>query len=284
MSVRNWPNPVIDQDGDDYPGRAFQAAFVVEERRPNYGVKVRCDLGSDTLRALIDEGRAQYVVRVSCGRTNFRQSYPAKTPEWDFMVEESRLRDSFYLQAFVVATQDFAFSSAEWASWFAGLEFEVKCGAILAIGAVVEFIAEKQDDELKSLRSIIQVTPHPTADIKEMTIDYESDRITIFLPVDTMPVYTALRACAPYTEVFICSLVVPALIGAIRIIAMEDEGAHGDRRWKRTVRSRLKALGVEKLDSDDALGIVQKLLDMPFLRLFDGILKQASDQGYSDAD
>ncbi len=154
---RDFPHPVLDPTGNDYPDCGFQAATIVEQTTDAFSIDIAFDVGSRSIEGLVSKGRAQYALQVHCPRTAFRRSFVSTKRSWDVDIPEAFLRDTFSVTPLIVSTADFAYRSNEFASIFRGLTFEIRRGYVLAVGPTLEYPAEKDIDDLNRLGAIFQI-------------------------------------------------------------------------------------------------------------------------------
>src|SRR5438105_3076704 len=130
MSDRNWPHPVLDPGGADYPGMAFQAAVQVRHIARRYEVGVLLDCGSDTLADAVCRGDACYAVRLHCPTTSVRQLSTSADTAIHVSIPDADLYRGFTLRPYILADRSFCLESDEFAPLFQGLRFEIRRGSV----------------------------------------------------------------------------------------------------------------------------------------------------------
>jgi hypothetical protein len=240
----------------------------MRQTRKEFIGTVRMDLGSQTLQSAIDAGNAIYMIQVHCPRTSFRSSASSYTSEFQFEIAESTLRDDFTVQPFLVSSGNWELASAEFAATFEGLSFPIQKGYPLAVGPPVSFNAEKRLDDLRSVHAIFHVLKNPDAQQQLVEFDFERDRIAIFLSQDDYDHYKLFRARQPYSHLFVCSLVLPALQQALVLMKESETSNSTGPRWQRVIRRCLKDIQEGEFDKDRTFEVAQKLLEFPLSRAF----------------
>lgn len=280
MASRNWPHPVLDAETGDYPNCAFQASFEVAQTRTAYSVTTFFQLGCDTLEEEVRRARAEYAIQVACPRTAYRAIFRTQDEELRFSIPEHELRDTFTLSPFVVARKPIKLSSKEFAATFAGLTFDIRPGAILAIAPPTEYVAEKTFDELRNLSAIFEVTRQADATAEAVEYDLNGQKIAIVLPQKVYDQYRLFRRRPPYREMFASSLVLPGLAEALSALQADDGDGELDdsQRWRRAIRRRLRELNRLTYTKDETFKLAQELLEWPFLRTFRAIETAESDE------
>lgn len=278
MAKRSWPHPVLDVEGDDYPDCAFQAAIQIKQTRTIFTLQVQADIGSQTLLDAITDGTATYVLQVHCPRTSYREAFKSGEPEFSIEIPDEYLRDIFTVRAFIVAARSFSLSSSEFNPVFKGMAFAIEPGFVLAIAPPIEFEAEKSLDDLKTVRAICYVIQNSDPQATNIDFDLNQQRIAIVLPADQFKLYGLFKNRQPYSQIFVSALVLPAICqGLIQMREEEDEGI-GSTRWRRILKRRVKELGKDQYELDDAFSLAQDLLETPFARVFRAIEKTAEEQ------
>lgn len=266
MAKRSWPHPVLDFEGDDYPNRAFQAAIDIRQTRSEFLFKIRMDLSSETLLNAISRGDAAYALQVHCPRTSFRKAFKFKTPDLVQNIPEHLLRDVFTTKPYIAATRKFTLHSSEFNSVFSGMQFQMAPGYILAVAPPIEYTAEKSLDDLQNIRSIFQILRNPDPSVKRVDLDFMADRIAIILPHEDFDRYSLFRLRKPYSHIFVSAFVFPALHAALLEVRDENDEAVMSSRWRRVLKRRIKEIGKTGFSIEEAFGIAQDLLEMPYSR------------------
>jgi hypothetical protein len=275
---RDYPHPVLDPTGKDYPDCGFQAALIVEQRQKDFCIDATFDVGSQSVEELIARGKAQYVVRVHCPRTAFRRAFASKKRSWDMHVDESMLRDTFSVTPQVVSVSDFSYGSKEFAAMFRGMKFDIRRGYVLAIGPTLEYPADKDIDDLNRLGAIFQVIRNHKKNAAFVEYDLLGQKISILLPPKQFDRYELYRSRQPYTELLVTTLILPGLTLALDYMKTlktgeTDDGDESEAlpRWHRSLEKRLEQLGLGDFEPDDAFEVAQKVLENPIARAFNAI-------------
>jgi hypothetical protein len=280
---RDFPHPVLDPTGKDYPDCGFQAATIAEQTKDAFSIDVTFDVGSSSIEGLIKKGRAQYALQVHCPRTAFRRSYLSKKRSWDVDIPESFLRDTFSVTPLIVSVADFAYNSNEFAPIFRGMTFEIRRGFVLAVGPTLEYPAEKDIDDLNRLGAIFQVIRNKKKNAEMVEYDFENQKILILLPPDQFVRYELYRNRRPYTDLLVTTLILPGLTLALDYMKTQsDDGSadpdEGAPRWQRALGRRLEQLGLGDFDFEESFAVAQKLLDNPVRRAFAAIDERESGE------
>jgi hypothetical protein len=261
FSPRSLPHPVLN-NGDDIIGFAFQANFEIESDKANYYLKIQFHLSHPGLRRLIGEQKAQYVVHVECGTTLFRKRFSFSKDTETVPISADALRDRVEVNFFICATEQIPSYKVQGAhSDYGEMSFNIRKGDILAVAEGQTFDAEKNFDALKKISSIMQIVESPTDDEGPFKVDWNFDKIRIFLSKEDFKGYCQLRTDEKMATALTGAIVLPVLVDAVNIL-QNDATEFESFRWCRNLQVRLEALK----DEPDSLTKAQKLLDRPLRR------------------
>lgn len=278
MAKKSWPHPVLDSESEDYPNCAFQASVEIKQTRTAFLGNARMDIGSTTLSDALAKGDAFYALQIHCPRTSFRDLIRSTESQLEFHLPESALREDFFVQPFLISDRKWELASPEFASTFRGMTFQIERGYVLAVGSQMKFHAEKRLDDLKSVKAIFHIIPHSDPEKKAAEFDFESDRVGIVLPVEDFKQYGLFGKRAPYSQMFVCALVLPALQQALLLLKEGDGEASSGARWRRVLRRCLGDCKEADFEKDRAFEVAQKLLEMPLSRAFKAVHVQESQE------
>jgi len=278
MAKRSWPHPVLDPEGEDYPDCAFQAAIQVKQTRTEFTLTVQIDVGSETLLSAIREETAIYVLQVHCPKTSYRDAFKFSHSNIEVKIPDEVLRGIFTVRSFIVASRSFSLSSNEFNQIFKDMAFTIEPGYVLAVAPAVEFEAEKSLDDLRAVKAICHIIRNPDPNATKVDFDFNQERIAIVLPQDQFKIYGIFKDRQPYSQIFVASLVLPAVYQGLLIILEENEDGVGSTRWRRVLKRKIKDIGKEKYAVDESFDIAQDILDIPFVRTFHAIDKTAEEQ------
>jgi hypothetical protein len=255
FSPRSLPHPVLN-NGDDIIGFAFQANFEIESDKANYYLKIQFHLSHPGLRRLIGEQKAQYVVHVECGTTLFRKRFSFSKDTETVPISADALRDRVEVNFFICATEQIPSYKVQGAhSDYGEMSFNIRKGDILAVAEGQTFDAEKK------ISSIMQIVESPTDDEGPFKVDWNFDKIRIFLSKEDFKGYCQLRTDEKMATALTGAIVLPVLVDAVNIL-QNDATEFESFRWCRNLQVRLEALK----DEPDSLTKAQKLLDRPLRR------------------
>ncbi len=265
LKIKSYPHPVLG-NRDDVSGSGFQTALTYRNDKEFYYFSVQCWCSNSTLQQLIRGNQALYTAHFECSNTMFRQSYQTSSDEAEIKVPADDLNGPVEVNVFICASKDINNYRIVGAHEdYSNADFPIKKGDILAVGDHYVFEATKDYDALKKISSLMQIEPSSDKSDKAMAVRYELDKIRIILPQEDYKLYELQKRDPKLQHALACSIVLPVLIGAVRILSgsAEAEGYEG-LRWYRLLKARLENLEVQ--DESDHLLIAQKILDYPLHR------------------
>ena len=263
LSQRAFPHPVVG-NADDVLEAAFQAPITVLHDGVNYYLSVDIQCSSQTIMGLIEKGDAAYVLHVECSNTLYRNAFEFTESKKELMIPGENLNATVEVNVFVRAKRDIANYTVENShSDYGETAFSISAGDALAIAEGMTFDADIDFDALRSVSSIMQIRQHPADGDMPMEVDFNDEKITILLSAHDFENYKILKAAKPLCATVVATLVLPALMEALRMLR-EDHSEYESLRWCRCLKRRVEHLGLSL--SSESLTLAQKLLELPIRR------------------
>jgi hypothetical protein len=238
-------------------------------------------IGSPQLAQLITEGKVEFACECACAKTAFRNVYRGGS-DLRFSVDVDALRDQVLFHHYLVAVRPFVYSDeACWHPDYAGCSFDLKPGVVLGYAGETKHMVERESAGDTSGSSLFAVE---CGDEKSgpFQVDVNADALTIFLPKKVYVPFSNLYENRPdYAVHFHASLVVPALMHALSIMASDSKDTYQDKRWFQaieTVMANDKNLRDIELSNSNMLKVAQSLVGCPFGELTETMMSSVSDQ------
>ena len=268
---RLFPYPLLARWTDDYGERDFSVKLtgtLTSKRKINLGIEFQN--GSEFLRNLVTDGKAQYALVVSCAATSARKVIAAPFPDGRDAIE---LDADDYLNElssipYIVSTKELReFISPEHAGEFREAfpsGFTIPEGGILGAGVVVRTPIEPESNAT----SVIDLVANDKVPEGQMIVDLDKQRIKIALSPEDKALVEALRQKSPYSRemtMLFSSLYLPAVVEAIRKLSSSPS----EYRWMTVLKNALEKHGIDmESDSlaDDAFVHAQTILKSPIGR------------------
>lgn len=273
VKSRLSPYPILDNYGDDYVNSSFDAEYEMTTQFSEIYAKIRFHLENKEIEELIKNEKAQYLVHVECPSTCFRMKFSSTENEIEFKLSSVNLAKILEIRTFIVLTQDIKnFKSVDFHPDYLGETFNLFKHQIIAIGTGKNYILNKDDRDLESLPSVIQIMK--TSDKKgSLTVNTDSDNyIMVGLSEDVYELYARLGKNTYKSTAFSLILLPALMIVLQRMHANKDDEDYKSRHWFQVINSILEN-NKQKLDditieNDTLLMVCQSIFADPISRSF----------------
>jgi hypothetical protein len=278
MKISNisFPHPVLGV-ADDVRGY-YSPKLGVVMARDKITLSVEHCLSNKTLQKFISEKKAFFAVELNCPQTIYRTIEISHEANHMFEINASELRNIVKISMFIVANEDMPNYVAEEANKdYAGYEFEIGKGDVLAYGGDFGFIAGKTwASSIASISSIFDIQKSNKED-GPMSFCTSEEKIIIKLSKKDYENYAEISRAHQFYSVLHSSMALPALMYALTEIIEqketleENEDRNEGCEWKQILESRinneenLKKIGWDKTKIPE---IAQILLKNPVDRMF----------------
>lgn len=257
ISDKRYPYPVLTPHGDDYERSEFDVQIEVSKTPDVIAVKFVPTLKDNGLKRLIgSEKAAKIICHVESPKTVFRTYVELPLPLLDTAEGAECLTREFAAAdlsgtvsvcPFIVATQDIpAYSNDSFNVDYEGEAFSIETGAVLAEGLQKTFVVDTAREALATAESIFIVVAAP-ADCKTLRVDYQSDRIKVYMPDRMKGQYGTVKDNPEDREAIWAMVFVPALVNILAelqaVRRYQDEETmrtYSELRWFRAVDKALQ--------------------------------------------
>lgn len=276
MRIKNrlTPYPVLDDFGDDYIGSSFIVDYQVKSQFTEVYGKLVFGLENDDIQKLIDDNKAEYMVHIECPSTCYRTVISSSEPEMEFRLESSLVAKVIEIRTFIVLKIDVNnFSSINFHPDYAGMKFDLKSHQIIAIGSAMNFGIQKDDRDLDSLPSILQIVKLSDKKKGSLSVNTDNDdRVLIGLNEDIYELYARLGKTT-FKATSFSVVLFPALVVILqRMHANKDDTDMNSRHWFQVINSLLENNGYKlqdiSIDNDTLLSVCQSIFADPIARSF----------------
>ena len=260
------PYPVLSPLSDDYDDPRFDLLVTEPVRSAgNLNIPFKMEVSSPSLKDLITEFKAQYVIQTSCVRTAARDTYGTSIAEGMLELADGDYSDALILTPYILAVEEIAnFKSEEHApEWreYHPEGFDIEEAGILAVGNDVEITLAPD-----SIGSVIDMVAMPQVE-GLFNVDLDNDHILISVNREDKQRIDAMRKHSERDLVhasLFSGLYLHAITSAIQALPEYE-----DRRWAQTILNRLEDIGVQA-DRDElqarALHYAQQLMEQPLAK------------------
>jgi hypothetical protein len=269
MRCRNYPHPVLDYYSDNFINCSFQVSISSSVTKTAYLLNVTAKTSCKDIVKLVEDKKACYAVHVECSPTMYRTIFKSFDENFTIEIPSNEVDGKVQLCPFILAAEDInGYRNANFHPDYNNTSFKVRKGDVLAIDRDRDFDAMKETDVLKNISSIFRVRKSEEENAPAHTLDIEGNIIYIYLSPDNHMLYNYLQKDINLQPVLSTMVIIPAIVNIIDIIKSSDFNIEEfeDKRWFRSLRRRLKELGME-VDNpdtlDESLVVAQKIIGDP---------------------
>lgn len=276
MRVKNRlsPYPILDNYGDDYVKSSFDAEYeMVAQFSEIYG-KIRFDLKNKEIEDLIKSEKAEYLVHVECPSTCYRMKFSSTENEIEFKLSSNDLAKTIEIRTFIVLTQDIIdFESVDFHPDYSGQKFNLFAHQIIAVGTGKNFNIHKDDRDLESLPSVLQIIKMNNKKKGSLTVNTDNDNyVMIGLSKEIYELYARLGKNT-YKSTAFSLVLLPALVIILqRMHANKEDDDYKSRHWFQIINSILERNKIKldnlSIENDTLLTVCQSIFDDPIARSF----------------
>lgn len=267
-----YPHPVLNEYAKDFTDSNFSINIVSHgDDGTNISLEIEHTLNCKGISQLLDSGKAKIILRVTCFRTSFRQTFDMNIDKNTLIsIPKRNVTDTLDIQAIIVATSacnDYKLSEFN-TNYFGNETFSLRKGDVIAnepgIKIKLSSILEK------NVAGIVLVEANST--INKIKVNYASleetdpalsNYIVISFPDDEYKTYAKLRT-KKYLRKGIdrflqSSLILPVITEAIAKLRKEEKDAEFEEEedvehykgtiWADSILEALKKIGINDLAS-----------------------------------
>ena len=268
------PYPILSAFSDDYKEGSFNVIYEVNNDYGALNIKVEYALDSVYLKKLIDEGTAVFVTHVECPKTSFRARYVNNKSMEFFSIPIDNVSNIVELNTFIIANDDFLYTSDEFNEAYDEISFNIKKNQMLAIGNSAKVTVANNTRDMESFPSLIKIVKVDTAE-KAMSVDTDDDVIKIKLSANVCDSYKSVGN-ATYRNTAFCMVIFPAMITVLSRMVAGRNTDLSERRWFTVLERKLndKNILLDNLAVEDGslMDACQLLFDDPVARAFEELV------------
>ena len=283
MRIKNRlsPYPMLDNYGDDYVDSSFTVDYEVDTQFKEIYGKLSFKLDNKEILELIENNLAEYTVHIECPSTCYRNIIRATEPEIEFKLDTLDISRVIEIRTFIVLREDIKqFFSSKFHPDYAGQKFDLFAHQIIAIGTAMNYDVQKDDKDLDSLPSIIQIVKMKDTKRGSLSVNTDNDAyIIIGLTEEIYELYASLGKNT-FKETIFSLVLIPALIVVLqRMHISRDDDAVNSMHWFQVIESMLESNGFElenlNIENESLLSICQSIFADPIARSFKELEKSS---------
>lgn len=289
ITNRLYPYPVLSPLNDSVPNSSFDIGVTSEIAADKNSLTLCFDfsLKDKALKDLIQAGKVGIIVHTECPRTTFRQAYQIALADC-FEVADDELRGTssevisstlvsgkLEICPFLVALDDFKYTSASFNPYYGGATFDIDVGSIVAEGLQKNIVVDIARTRLQAQNSIFVTILTEDPKHTTMSVDIDGDRITILMPKQMFDSYGKLKKSSTENDPILWSLIIiPAFVSTLEQVKKYRElngyeiEELSTRRWYRSINKALKTKLGYGFESDtflksDTVEVAQTIIGNP---------------------
>lgn len=246
----------------DFPRAQFEPVFELEVSVENPGaatLEYEFSISVPEIEKAIKNGQLSIMIDVRCGRTFFARKYEVDF-EGSLDIELDYLREVIEIHPYIVATDDFEFSSNGIHSDFGFKSFSLVKGSIIAWHPPMPFSVEKE--QYRSVRSIIDFQKNEKIKYGEYVLGIENDYAVVYAHPDFIENCRKAEAISGAHLGLLSSLYIPVISELLLTLAKDTEQVE-TLRWASTIKAKAEELNLEWYDEFKCIQNAQKLLKNP---------------------
>lgn len=296
---RLFPYPILNNDPlySQFENSSFQLEYeeIIDEEY--YIINdLYVNLNNNYLISLINKKQAQIVCLVECSSTMFRKIYNLDLNKKECIkIPLTEVNGLINVSSYIIATQNIpSYYSKDFSNDYLDYSFNIEKNCILAVddGYSNKIQFNEREDTKKS--SIFLVIKDTTIKDHTMKVEFDTNKIHIYLPEEQWNIYDKTKKIATYQSTYFSILIVPALLDSILSLQKTGENVEElriDYLWFDSFatiyeKNYDKELTNEIFSELNALYEIQKIFNGPNVdainMIFDSVIGQFG--GISDED
>lgn len=230
-----FPYPVIKEHKEDFINSDFKIQVGHKDDDEYIILDIKFDLTNESIKKLINEDKAKFVLHLEEPTTLFREIYSFSNSQNEVVIPKDKIRMVVELSAFIVAVEDiFEFKSDDLDIIYEDIPISFKKYNIIGISQSKKIEVDKESDEIKEVSSIFSVIPHEDADAI-YKIKLGNERIIIEIPKEEYPIYNELSyryrlINDPNNYILMSLIIMPSFVEVLTILK-EGTDNYRNNQW-----------------------------------------------------
>lgn len=267
--ISHYPWPVLG-DGDAVAG-TYSPIVEVNLGQDAIVIRGNFNLDNKTIQELINDGKAKYVIQITCIATHFRRCHLFTDSQFEVSIPATDLRGIVSLEYFVIAIKDISSYKNDAAhSDYENATVNIAYGDILAEGRSEKFDARKRYAGARNISDFLEVVREPHLS-GPMTVSPEQDKIIVRLPsvdYDKLAVFAGSKT-ERLNSILQSGVAFPAILIAMQY-AFENPEYYQQFMWFSVLKERAEKANIE-WDKENISDITQAILKRPVERMLSGL-------------
>ena len=280
LCEKKYPYPVLLPNGDDYVGCRFEVKIESIKTYTEISFRLETTLDCPDLQEAVAKGEAAIILHIECPQSAYRKSFTIPMGSYTLpALSTNDLSGKISLCPFIVAQKNIdKYQSDKFNSVYSGLNFNIRCGAVLAEGEQLIDYAFTTTRDIEFKPDIFSVVPYDSKpeDHEQIRIDPCNAKIKIVLPRNIFVQYNSILKSGEHKEFLWSSIIFPAVMEALHKIQQEirqNDGSLGDFEdfiWCQKIIERIEYLypkaksdRIKFIEDMDVPQVAQELIKNP---------------------
>ena len=259
--LRAFPYPVLRPGVDDYLDSDIQATIHFEQSSDSSTITAEIDfaLSVAEIKALVAEGKADYVVVFACRDTYFRKASISKKPILTETFSAGELRGEVLIYPYIIASTDINGFECPWINEeFGSGPFAFPSGAVLALDPPQSIYIDR--DAFKPISSCFQLVKKDSVPDNEWQVHANDDKVQIAVSSNLKARIDAARNTKENRAILLNSIYFAAVMQCLSLL--KHGGEQFDYRWAHIFRQRMADQGID-IGSQEEAWVAQQLMRHP---------------------
>ncbi|RWP73215.1 hypothetical protein [Mesorhizobium sp.] len=259
--LRAFPYPVLRPGVDDYRDSDIQATVDFQQSADSATVTAEVDfaLSVAEIKALVDQGKADYVVVFACRDTYFRKASISKQPTFTETFSAGELRGEVLVYPYIIASSHIDSFQCPWINAeFGPGPFEFPNGAVLALDQPQSIYIDR--DAFKPISSCFLLVKSDSVPDNEWQVRADSEKVQIAVSPSLKARIDVARNTKENRAILINSVYFGAVMQCLSLLKQGED--HNDFRWANIFRQRMIDQSID-LDKHHEAWIAQQLMRHP---------------------
>ena len=258
LCEKKYPYPVLLPYGDDYVGCQFEVKIESIKTSTEISFRLETTLDCPDLEEAVAKGEAAIILHIECPQSAYRKSFIIPRGSYTLpAISTNDLSGKISLCPFIIAQKNIdKYQSDKFNPVYSGLNFNIRCGAVLAEGEQMIDYANTTTRDIDFKPDIFSIVPYDAKpdDHERVRFDPFNTKIKIKLPRKIFVQYNSMLKSGDYKELLWSTIILPAVMEALHQIQLvlkqnEELGDFEDFIWYQKIIERIEYLHPEaKLD------------------------------------
>jgi hypothetical protein len=271
---KSFGYPVLRPFSNDYVDCTFEPILKVAKSDDGSALNVDYHFlcSANELLALIQSGKADYVLSAVCTETRYDHIVATGDPKGNIKLPKESLRDRLTIRTFIVAKQSITnYKSEFFHPEYGDSKFDLTVGDVLACGVERSYFTEREVFE--NITSIFTYQVRDDLADGMWGLDYTDDKVSILANQSQLNILRHAEQNSNNVSILVSSIFTPAVMQLLTAL-IQDSTLIG-YRWAQVLTAKMTNEDLGELnENSDTLEIAQRLSNLPLNELTNNIFQQ----------